>query len=58
MAKLKIPTIPSVDEDAEKLGLSDAAGGETGRDLGPFATVLAPGQTPPPATKYKETIRD
>ena len=28
------------------------------RDLGPFAAVLAPGQTSPPATKYKGTIRD
>ena len=25
-------------------------------DLGPFAAVLVPGQTPPPVTKYKETI--
>ena len=28
------------------------------RDLGPFAAVLAPGQTSPGATKYKETVRD
>ena len=27
-------------------------------DLGPFAAGLAPGQTSPPATKYKETMRD
>ena len=37
-------------------------GCETGWDLGPgtpaFAAVLAPGQTSPQATKYKETIRD
>ena len=26
-------------------------------NLGPFATVLAPGQTSPQATEYKETIR-
>ena len=25
-------------------------------DLGPFAAVLAPGQTSPQATEYKETI--
>ena len=31
---------------------------ETGWDLGHFAAVLAPEQTSPPATKYKETIRD
>ena len=33
-------------------------GTETGWDLGPFAAVLAPGQTSPQATKYKETMRD
>ena len=27
-------------------------------DLGHFATMLAPGQTSPGMTKYKETIRD
>ena len=27
-------------------------------DLGPFAAMLAPGQTSPSATKYKETLRD
>ena len=26
--------------------------------LGPFAEVLAPRQTPPPAAKYEENIRD
>ena len=31
---------------------------ETGWDLGPFATMFAPGQVSSPATKYKETIRD
>ena len=31
---------------------------ETGWDLGPFAAMLAPGHTSPPATKYKETIWD
>ena len=31
---------------------------ETGWDLGAFAAVFAPGQTFPPTTKYKETIRD
>ena len=31
---------------------------ETAWDLGPFAAVLAPGQTFLPATKYKETSRD
>ena len=29
---------------------------ETGWGLGPFAAVLAPGQTSPQATKYKEAI--
>lgn len=29
-----------------------------GWDLGPFTGVLAPGPTSPPATEYKETIRD
>ena len=31
---------------------------ETGWDLGPFAAVLAPGQTSPQAAEYKETTRD
>ena len=31
---------------------------ETGWDLGPSAAGLAPGQTSPPATKYKDSIRD
>ena len=31
---------------------------EKGWHLGPFAAVLAPGQTPAQAIKYKETIRD
>ena len=30
---------------------------ETGWDLGPFATVLAPGQMSPRATKYKDAIK-
>ena len=32
----------------------------TGRgwDLGPYAAVLAPGLTSPPATKHKETVWD
>ena len=31
---------------------------ETGWDLGPFAAGLAPGQTSPRLTKYKETVRN
>ena len=41
------------------LGLDVGWGGyETGLDLGPFTAVLTPAQTPPQATKCKETIRD
>ena len=39
-------------------GTSHPEPNETGWDLGPFAEVLAAGHTSPPATKYKETIRD
>ena len=35
-----------------------SSGLETGWDLGPFAAVLAPGQTSPRATKCKETLWD
>ena len=31
---------------------------ETGWDLGPFAAVLAPGRTSPPATNHRETVRE
>ena len=40
------------------LAIVNNAAIETGWDLEPFATVLAPGQKSPQATKYKETIRD
>ena len=32
-------------------------GYEIGLDLGSFAAVLTPAQTPPQATKYKDTIQ-
>lgn len=39
--------------------VSTAEGGlQTGWDRGPFTAVCAPGQTPPGAVGYKETIRD
>lgn len=42
-----------------KLLQNQRGGGcETGWDLDPFAAVLTPGQTPPPAAESKETLRD
>ena len=37
---------------------TDRSKHETGWDLEAFAAVLVPGQTSPPATKYRETIRN
>ena len=44
--------VPHIDA-LYKTGASD-----TGWGLGPFAALLAAGQTSPRATKYKETIWD
>ena len=45
----------SLEADSQQI-----AGGEseTGWHLGPFTAVLAPGQTSPQATEYKDTITD
>ena len=56
------PGEPALPEGARQ-GCSDRANGtslakKTGWDLGPFAVVLAPGQTYSLAVKYKEIIRD
>ena len=37
-------------------GSLSSCSSETGRDRGPFASMLAPGHTSPRATKYKEIV--
>ena len=49
------PSLSKVDQEAVEIPMM--ADSKMGWDLAPFAAVLAPGQTSPPTTEYKETIR-